>query len=175
MANDDPNADVQRFERLLAWSYRGEVAGEVLFERLAIGFEDTGHRNLFEALAELERLMADALRFELERYEVDGGDDDRSRARGDANAAAVIEGGWDDFLTAFDPITEDALAKYVELRAVSHGSDQTWDLLIAHEEAIQAVGRMLASDDGGDLQAPVNQVLARLRAHLAAPAQSGEQ
>ncbi|HWM18835.1 MAG TPA: hypothetical protein VNO51_04055 [Ilumatobacteraceae bacterium] len=168
MADDE--SDVERFSRLLAWSYRAEIAGEALFAELAVGFEATGHRALLEDLAEVERLMADALRPALHRYGVDGGDDERSRAQGRANAALAIEDGWDTFLARFDPITEAALAKYVELRSLCERQDPVWDLLIAHEEALQVVGRILSGDGGGDAQAPVNVLLERLRAHAAAPA-----
>jgi hypothetical protein len=166
----DDESDVERFSRLLTWSYRAEVAGEALFAELSTGFEATGNRSLFDDLAEVERLMADALRAELDRYGVDGGDDERSRARGRANAAAAIEDGWETFLSRFDPVTEEALAKYVEMRSLCERQDPVWDLLIAHEEVLQTVGRILSNDAGGDAQAPVDVLLERLRAHAAAPA-----
>jgi hypothetical protein len=97
---------------------------------------------------------------------VDGGDDERSRARGEANATVVIDGGWDGFLPQFEPTTEDALDKYRELRSLAETGTPIWDLLIAHEDAIQAVGRLLGAGETNDLRAPIDTVIDELRTYL---------
>ena len=43
------------FTRLLAWAYRGEIRGEVLFTELAERFQSDLHTSKLLVLAELER------------------------------------------------------------------------------------------------------------------------
>lgn len=162
-------ADGTRFHELLAWSYRGEVAGQVLFAVLATGFADTGHGPLFERLGELERLMADALRSQVDEHGVDVGDEARLRAGAERGAAAAVAAGWDALVGQFESVTEDALGRYRELRSLAGDGAPIWDLLIAHEDAIQAVGRRLDAGATDGLHQPVDDVIERLQHHLARP------
>ena len=151
------------FGKLLAWAYRGEVSGETLFAELAELFAKDGHRSKLEVLSRLERAMARALSPLLVRYGVDGGDDERSRQRGCDNAAVVAAQGWRAFLEQFGPVTENALRRYRALvQSCPDGTNPTFDLLIAHEEALQAFAAAELSQAGDQALEPVNVVLARL-------------
>jgi hypothetical protein len=153
----------ESFTKLLAWAYRGEVSGQELFAGLAATFTDHDHRAKLDALAALEREMAQALEPVLERYGVDRGDDDRSRERGRDNAAGVAALGWSRFLEQFGPVTDAALDRYRTLAALAPDDDPVFDLLIAHEVALQEFANAELGDRGGDALEMVDDV----RRHLA--------
>ena len=154
------------FSKLLAWAYRGEISGKTLFAELAEAFADQGHRAELEVLSSLEHAVAQALVPLLARYAVDGGDENRSRERGRENAAAIGTQGWQTFLEQFGPVTEDAITRYKALaQSCPDGSDPTLDLLVAHEEALQAFADAELEQRGPDQAlAQVNEVLLRLTA-----------
>jgi hypothetical protein len=143
------------YARLLAWAYRGEVSGEALFATLAERWESEGHAESMKTLAELERRMAFTLLPLLQRYSVDGGDDDRSRRTGHDNAVAISELGWDAFLAQFGPVTGEAIARYQQLRSIAPEPEPILDALVAHEEALQAFG---AAESRGESAASLEAV-----------------
>lgn len=148
------------FARLLAWAYRGEVSGEALFATLADAWPDNAGD--LRVLAELERHMANALVPLLARYDVEGGNDERSRRTGRDSAAGLAEQGWPAFLTLFVPVTDAALERYHRLQTLAPETDPRFDALIAHEEALQAFGVAHLAGAGDHALDPVREVIARL-------------
>jgi hypothetical protein len=154
----------ESFSTLLAWAYRGEVSGEALFAGLAETVHDERRAKL-TALADLERAMAEALVPVLVRLGVERGDDERSRRRGRDNAAAIAPLEWSALMEQFGPVTEAALDRYRTLAAAATDDDPVYELLIAHEVALQEFARAELADGDGDPLAMVADVRRRLADH----------
>ena len=156
--------DGTEFADLLVWAYRGEVSGEAIFDALADAWADHDYAERLRVLAELERRMARRLTPLLTRHELDGGDDERSRTAGRDGAAVLAGDGWHDFLRMFAPVTDDALVRYRRLQSMATQPDPAFDLLIAHEEALQAFSAAELAGDTEHALDPVRDVIARLSA-----------
>lgn len=152
------------FARHLAWAFRGEVSGEVLFSDLAERF--TEHRAELELLVELERRMQAVLEPVVQRYRIDPGDLDRTRRTAHDNTAAAAEGGWDAFLGQFDAVTTHAIERYQLLgRAMpTEGPAGLAELLVHHEEALRSFARAQLSSEGPDSTSAVAKALEAISA-----------
>jgi hypothetical protein len=107
--------------------------------------------------------MADALTPLLDEYEVDEGDDERSRARGRENAEEVSGQSWSSFLAQFTAVTEAALERYHHLRELAPDPDRpVLAALVAHEQALQAFAVTELSGDEVHGLDQVRQVLGRI-------------
>lgn len=160
--NDD------EFARHLAWAYRGEVSGEVLFSELAELFGE--HRASLELLSLLEQRMQTVLEPILRRYQVDPGDLDRARRSSHDNAVTSAQGGWESFLGLFEPVTTEAIERYRLLGQVipSDGPVGLAELLVEHEQALGSFAQAEMTAPGSDTTAEVTRVLGSITAWDAA-------
>jgi len=150
-------------------SYQGEVLGETLFGLLAGREKDADRRHQLELLTLLERATKELAEPVFERHAFERGDTDATVIAAAKLADAVSGMTWEEFLTSFEPITTEFLAKYRQL--VSLASDDTErsiaEAYVAHEEALAAFARRALGHEAGE---PLQAILALPHVATALPA-----
>ena len=150
-------------------SYQGEVLGETLFGLLAGREKDADRRRQLEVLTLLERSTKELAEPVFERRAFERGDTGATVIAATELADTVSGLTWEEFLTSFEPITTEFLAKYRQL--VSLASDeierQIAEAYVAHEEALAAFARRALGQEAGE---PLQAILALPHVAAAIPA-----
>jgi hypothetical protein len=155
--NDDERRD------LAAWAYQGEIVGQALFGTLADLQSDPERRAWLTTLCELEARVAVLLEPFVEELGVEPRASPESRLRGERMAQWSHEAGWVAFLESFEPVTQEALAKYRRLLELTDERNaSTVQTLIEHEEALREFAQLACAGEGEPLS-PVSRVLGGLR------------
>ena len=143
-------------DELWVEAYQGEVLGEALFGLLGSREKDAERRSQLEVLTLLERATKELADPIFERRGIGCGNTADSVAAAAGMADAVADMTWEDFLSSFDPVITQFLARY--LRLVELAGDATEreiaEAYVAHEKALAVfVRRSLGQEKGEPLQA----------------------
>jgi hypothetical protein len=135
-------------EALWIKAYQGEVLGEILFARLAEQFADPDRAHKMRVLSTMERVTKEALVGPLERAGISTEPDPEMVAAAETFADGMAAMPWIDLVSSFEPVTAQYAAMYAHIGELDPSEQATADLLIAHELALRAFGRLEGSGDG---------------------------
>jgi hypothetical protein len=146
-------------DELWVESYQGEVLGETLFGVMAEREKDPVHRRQLEVLTLLERATKELAEPVFTRRQVDRGDSASSVASGIQLADAVAGMTWTEFLSSFESITAEFLAKYHQLVELADDENdrRVAETYVAHEVALARFARCGLGQEAGD---PLEDILA---------------
>ena|ERR1700688_380752 len=150
-------------------SYQGEVLGETLFGLLAEREVQASRRHQLEVLTLLERATKELAEPVFERQAFDRGDTVATVSAATELANVVAGMTWEEFLTSFDPVTTEFLAKYRQLvvLAADETEREIAEAYVAHEEALRAFARRALGQEAGE---PLEAILALPHVAAALPA-----
>ena len=139
-------------DELWVESYQGEVLGETLFGLMAEREDDPARRRELEALTLLERATKELAEPVFHRRGLDRGDTAATVAEATAMADVVKGMTWEEFLSSFEPITSQFLAKYRQLVELADDDDERRiaEAYVAHEEALACFARRELGQESGD-------------------------
>jgi hypothetical protein len=135
-------------EALWIKAYQGEVLGEILFTRLADHLDDPDHAHKMRVLGTMERVTKEALVEPLQRAGISTEPDPETVAAAEAFADGMAAMSWIDLVSSFEPVTAQYAAMYAHIGELDPSEQATADLLVAHELALRAFGRLEGSGDG---------------------------
>jgi hypothetical protein len=142
-------------ETLWVKTYDGEVLGEVLFARIGERLDDPDHKHKMQVLSTLEGRTKEMLVGAMERAGLGTEAKEKTIAEAEALADALRDASWADFMGSFEPITTQYAAMYARIGELDPAEQATADLLVAHETALRAFGRIELAGEGGDSLAEV--------------------
>jgi hypothetical protein len=135
-------------EALWAKAYQGEVLGEVLFARVAERLDDPDHAHKMRVLGTMERVTKEALVAPLQRAGISTEPDPEMVAAAESFAEAMAAMSWIELVSSFEPVTSQYAAMYAHIGELDPSEQATADLLVAHELALRAFGRLEGAGDG---------------------------